>query len=66
MDVWRLPEYCDCWHCKGGKNKHAWAFFYFMKRRGENVRASTGLGKIVIERKTPHKPQDAQRAETLD
>ena len=58
MDIWNLPEYCDCSHCKGGKNKHAWAFFYFMRRQGYKVHASTGLGRIVIERH--RKPQDAQ------
>lgn len=49
-DVWELPATCGCWHCKGGKNKHAWSFYYFLKRAGDRPRVSVANGIIRIVR----------------
>jgi hypothetical protein len=34
--IWEFPS-CDCTHCNGGTNKHAWAFYYYCKRMGDDV-----------------------------
>ena len=48
IDVWELPARCPCWYCKGGRNKHTWAFYYFCKKCGDRVTARTKGNKIVI------------------
>ena len=48
MKEWNLPSHCDCDHCKGGKNKHAWAFYYYMLRLGDDLGLYTDRNCIII------------------
>ena len=47
-DIWEFDRYCSCTWCKGGKNKHAWSFYYFCKRKGDNVEANVSETKITM------------------
>lgn len=35
--VWSFDRLCPCDRCKGMRNNHAWAFYYFCKRKGDKV-----------------------------
>lgn len=48
FDTWESDRYCSCDHCKGGKNKHAWSFYYFCKRQGDKVTVKTTKDKIIM------------------
>lgn len=40
---------CDCPYCRGRADKHAWAFYYFLKRRGDQPRVTTTASHIIVE-----------------
>ena len=48
--VWYEPRYCDCDWCRprGGKNNHAWAFYYFLKRLGDRPAVRVTKDRIII------------------
>ena len=50
MITWELPAKCDCSWCKprGGKNNHAWSFYYFLKKVGDNPKVKVRNGTIYI------------------
>lgn len=50
MKVWRLDKFCDCDWCRprGGKNNHAWSFFYFLKRAGDRPKVKVTAEEIII------------------
>lgn len=49
-EEWRAPRNCECDYCGGGSNKHAWSFFYFMKRAGDRVSWCIDHDEFVILR----------------
>ena len=46
--TWELDKFCNCGHCRGGKNKHTWSFFYYLKRMGDEPLVHVYGDKIVI------------------
>lgn len=49
-NIWELNRFCDCDWCepRGGKNNHAWSFYYFLKRCGDNPRLKVTDDQIKI------------------
>ena len=46
--LWKLDRWCDCSHCQGGKNKHAWVFFYYLRKMGDDPLVHVYGDRIVI------------------
>jgi len=44
IEAWNLPN-----------NKHAWAFYYFCKRKGDDVTAHTIGDALIVTIRYPHK-----------
>ena len=54
--TWKDNPYCSCSWClpRGGRNRHVWAFFYFLRRCGDRPRVIRQDARaIVIESWTP-------------
>ena len=56
MLEWELEKTCDCDYCmvrgNGRKNYHAWAFFFFLKSKGDNPSIGVFGDKIIIRIQT--------------
>lgn len=50
--IWDLDRFCDCDHCRG-KNKHAWSFYYYLKRLGDKPRLKVTKDQIWIAIRKP-------------